>query len=372
MPRPIRRRKPPKPPTPRPSIIVFLTDDMRSEDWAALPKAREAIGGTEYPNFLYPTSKCSPSRASLLTGLYAHNHGVTKNDDADFRDNEEATYATALQRAGYHTAYVGKYFNKYDGTYVPPGWDDWRPIEGHPTYDLDGDYATYALRDRAISAINAAPRNQPLLLVVGFNAPHNPATPPPGTASTSLPADRTAAMGAVDDAIVEIIDALGYRDDATAMLLLSDNGYVIDEAFVGKDQWWDPSSRVPMRARVPGVEPGVDSRLAATIDICPTLCAIGGASAPPADGRSLLDPWDREGVLLEGWSDGGGRTPYQGIKGRYWVYAEPEGEGAHYYPSHQERHNAIATIDAEGYHHWLHRYADCRGEECRDAEYGRP
>jgi len=54
------------------------------------------------------TSLCSPSRASFLTGLYPHTHGITDNTDRSAASQKLATFPQSLQRAGYETAFIGK------------------------------------------------------------------------------------------------------------------------------------------------------------------------------------------------------------------------------------------------------------------------
>ena len=78
----------------------------------------------------------------MLTGQYAHNHGVMGNTPPHggfqaFRDDE--TLAVWLTRAGYNTALLGKYLNGYDApstrTYLPPGWTQWQvPVIGVYNY----------------------------------------------------------------------------------------------------------------------------------------------------------------------------------------------------------------------------------------------
>src|SRR5687768_13562124 len=111
----------------RPNFVVVVTDDMRTADWDALPKTRALLEqhGTRFDNFFVTTSLCCPSRASLLTGQYVHNHGVTfdwKQFDPNGLGDE--TIAWALDQAGYRTALIGKYLNGLpDEGNVPPGWD---------------------------------------------------------------------------------------------------------------------------------------------------------------------------------------------------------------------------------------------------------
>ena len=91
--------------------------------------------GIHFSNGFVTTPLCCPSRASILSGQYAHNHDVLENRPprggaAKFDDT--STIATWLKQAGYRTAYIGKYLNFYDDIqplgYVPPGWDEWHAV----------------------------------------------------------------------------------------------------------------------------------------------------------------------------------------------------------------------------------------------------
>src|SRR5690349_19778458 len=100
---------------PRPNVVVILTDDQR---WDCLSSAghpflktphmdRLAAEGVRFANAFVTTSLCSPSRASFLSGLYAHAHGVNNN----FTEYPAAlpSYASRLKAAGYRTAHIGKW-----------------------------------------------------------------------------------------------------------------------------------------------------------------------------------------------------------------------------------------------------------------------
>jgi len=120
----------------KPNIVVVLTDDqdIRLGTMDYMPQTRQLVGaaGATFSQYFVPTSLCCPSRATLLTGLYVHNHGIYQNfrpDGGFFRfstlGHESATVAVALDRAGYRTALLGKYLNEYPfgvaKTYVPEG-----------------------------------------------------------------------------------------------------------------------------------------------------------------------------------------------------------------------------------------------------------
>ncbi|MBA3474258.1 MAG: sulfatase-like hydrolase/transferase, partial [Rubrobacter sp.] len=122
----------------KPNIIFVLTDDL---DYASIQKMPEINSllrdeGAYFENTFISHPLCCPSRSTILTGLYDHNHGVLGNapPDGGFQKflsegHEEDSIATHLQEGGYRTGFFGKYLNGYPGdegpTYVPPGWDEW-------------------------------------------------------------------------------------------------------------------------------------------------------------------------------------------------------------------------------------------------------
>src|SRR4029450_542900 len=122
----------------RPHIILILTDDQELSTFAYMPRTRNLIArqGMTFTQHTVPLSLCCPSRATILTGLYPHNHEVYTNfppdggyERFDELEYEEASVATALHAAGYRTALIGKYLNGYPGeegtAHVPSGWDEW-------------------------------------------------------------------------------------------------------------------------------------------------------------------------------------------------------------------------------------------------------
>lgn len=94
----------------RPNVVVIMTDD---QDYPSLPVMRRLLNYPEgswvnFPNFFSNTSICSPSRAIMLTGQYAHNNGVVDNQFGDNLDDSN-TLPVWLQSAGYRTGLIGKY-----------------------------------------------------------------------------------------------------------------------------------------------------------------------------------------------------------------------------------------------------------------------
>jgi arylsulfatase A-like enzyme len=114
---------------------------MRWDELRYVPNVRKYVvsRGLRFTNAFAPNPLCCPSRASFLTGQYSHNHGVYTHEKpygfGVFDDH--LTLGTALNKAGYQTALVGKYLNGYGHqpslvtggpsvTYVPNGWTDWK------------------------------------------------------------------------------------------------------------------------------------------------------------------------------------------------------------------------------------------------------
>jgi N-acetylglucosamine-6-sulfatase len=128
----------------RHNVVVFLVDDQRYDAMGFLGHPfletpnmnRLAKGGAYFPNAFVTTSLCSPSRASILTGLYAHNHHVVDN----YNPLPEGLifFPEYLQASGYETAFIGKWHMGGDIDHQQPGFDHWVSFKGQGTYWADG------------------------------------------------------------------------------------------------------------------------------------------------------------------------------------------------------------------------------------------
>ena len=129
----------------RPNIVVIESDDQTVEEMRVMNNVNSLIGaqGATFSNSFVNYSLCCPSRATFLTGQYEHNHRVpaTSRRPAGSPASSSSTrynnLAVWLQKAGYHTALIGKYLNEYtDESPVPPGWSEWHAApEGYGVYD---------------------------------------------------------------------------------------------------------------------------------------------------------------------------------------------------------------------------------------------
>ena len=191
----------------KPNIIMITTDDQTVRDMAVMPQTQALVGGSgaTFTNAFATYPLCCPSRATFLTGQYAHNHNVLGNTAPDggyalLNDNQ--TVPVWMQSAGYHTVHIGKMPNGYgefDKTYVPPGWrtplgefygfvPD--PPSAYYGFKLNEngivkqfeatDYQTDVYAQKANQAINdnlAMRPDTPLFMMLQFFAPHDPAAP---------------------------------------------------------------------------------------------------------------------------------------------------------------------------------------------------
>lgn len=182
----------PAAPARRPNIVIILADDMAAGLFGAdrrfpflnLPNLeRLAAGGVQFRNGFVTTSLCSPSRASLLSGLYAHSHGVRINDTIDL-PAAITTFPKLLQAAGYRTAFVGKWHMNPSSDAPRPGFDYWVSFKGQgvyndPVLNVNGTevarsgYCTDLLSDYAVSWLRSQGA-QPFLLFLSHKAPHGP------------------------------------------------------------------------------------------------------------------------------------------------------------------------------------------------------
>jgi arylsulfatase A-like enzyme len=336
----------------RPNVLLIMTDDQRADGtMAVMPQTLQRFqdGGTSFNRFFATTPLCCPSRASIFSGRYTHNHGVSTNALASVLD-QRFTAQAYLKSVGYKTGIFGKYFNAWNLFQEPESFDDfaitaqgYSPIRVNEngTVKTVSQYATSYIRDNAVRFIQESESQDatPWFLALTTTAPHAPFTPDTAYQGATVPpfvptpansetdkrdkpphvqashvdlslveserAQQLRTLMSVDDmvqTVFQTLDTNGETNDTLA-IFMSDNGFLWGEhGLRAKGVAYDASVRVPMYIRWPGhvVAGATDSRLAANLDVAPTIVnAVGGIAPPvPMDGRDLLDPMQLRTRLL--------------------------------------------------------------------------
>ena len=316
----------PRPSDTRPNIVFVLADDFDPTLLRAMPETRGGLQdrGVTLENAVISLPMCCPSRATILTGMYPHNHGIwlTRGGRSGWpafhaRGLDEATVATWMHGAGYRTFFAGKYLNGYDDTrYVPPGWSIWNGFLGeYPghTYRLNenGEIHTYEraeIHDTDLMARKAEAfirdTRDPFFALVATNATHSPyyaaerhagdfadsALPDspsrneanvsdkpryvrggPTLTDEQLAGEREAhrarlrAAASLDDLVGGTLDALRTAGELknTYVFFWTDNGYHLAGTHRlprGKHTPYEEDVVVPMFVRGPGVPEGIVRR----------------------------------------------------------------------------------------------------------------
>jgi arylsulfatase A-like enzyme len=179
----------------RPNFLFLMTDDQR---WDAMSCAgnkilktpnmdRLAEGGVRFSQAFVTNPLCSPSRGTILTGMYSHSHGVTANAGKSHYFRPDAVgYPMLQQKAGYHTAMVGKWHIAS----TPAGFDHYIILPGQGLYhdpvmianggrvQMRG-YVDDVIADQALLTLQGRPKDRPFSMICNFKAPHRDWRPAP-------------------------------------------------------------------------------------------------------------------------------------------------------------------------------------------------
>lgn len=170
-----------------------MTDDQRQDAMSAYGNPilktpnmdRIAAGGIRFTEAFVTNSLCAPSRASILTGLYSHAHGVITNGAGPMFRNQpglkedQTTFVHLLRQAGYHTALIGKWHLRSS----PSGFDQWLILPGQGAYNdpemIAGGFRVKmrghvddVLGDQALTFLRDRPKDKPFCLLYQFKSPH--------------------------------------------------------------------------------------------------------------------------------------------------------------------------------------------------------
>jgi N-acetylglucosamine-6-sulfatase len=335
------------------NVILILSDDHRYDfmgfmaaapSWLETPHLdRLAAGGAHLQNAFVTTALCSPSRASILTGRYAHRHGIVDNTSPI--PTGTTFFPQYLQKAGYATSYVGKWHMGEEDDAPQPGFDHWVSFRGQGVYvdpelNINGTrqrltgFTTDILTDQALSWLRNHRRQspgQPFFLSLSHKAVHAEFVPAPRHrgryATAPIPYPETMAnteanyrakprwvreqrgswhgvdflyhgamsfdafyrayaetLLGLDESVGRVLDYLNESGLArsTLVLYMGDNGFLLGEhGLIDKRHAYEESMRVPMLAYAPGyVPPGSKvDALVRNIDVAPTVLALTGVES---------------------------------------------------------------------------------------------
>ncbi|MGT2531428.1 sulfatase family protein [Streptomyces nojiriensis] len=342
----------------RPNILLIVTDDQpKHTDWAL----QKTIGwiadqGVKFTNGHVATPLCAPSRSSVFSGRYAHNHGV-RNNAASHSLDQHTTVQRYLKQAGYRTGLFGKYLNSWTLADNPPHFEEFallQPAYTNADWNVNGTvqtingYTTNIIKNKTLSFLDkAATDSRPWFAYVTPYASHGPRTPEAKYANVAVPAwngrpsvpeaDRsdkpayiqnatgTLADGqqiraeqlrtllTVDDAVQAFRDklaALGQLDN-TLVIYIGDNGFGWgDHGWTKKGVPYSPAHEVPFYLSWPagGLGSGtVDDRVVANIDIAPTI--LDAAGITPNTPRTGVRCSPARAVTTCWWSGGSRARP---------------------------------------------------------------
>ncbi len=348
-----------RPAATRYNILFVLLDDQRydamgflkGQSFLQTPNMDSiARNGAYLPNAYVTTALCSPSRASILTGQYAHRHKVVDNDSP--LPPGLKFFPQMLQRAGYETAFIGKWHMGGPTDQPQPGFNHWVSFKGQGHYlphadglNVNGQkvpqkgYITDELNGYALDWLKGRAKNKPFMLYLSHKAVHaefipaerhrgkfqnekfvEPRTQNPDNV-TGAPSwvrnQRNSWHGvdfpyhseldiaeyykryaetllAVDEGIGQIVETLRSKGllENTLIAVMGDNGFAFGEhGLIDKRTAYEESMRVPLVMQLPAViKPGTRvNEVVANIDIAPTFLELGGLRpTPDMDGKSYL------------------------------------------------------------------------------------
>jgi len=336
----------------RPNIVFVLVDDQRwdflsylGHPWIKTPNIDQLASNSMYfDNAFVSTSLCSPSRASIITGQYAHAHQVVDNDTP--LPPDLPTFPKELQKAGYQTGFMGKWHMGGENDMPRPGFDYWLSFKGQgpyfdPVFNINGErvahegYTTDLLTDYAVKFIEEQSQGDaPFFLYLSHKAIHEsfePAPrhkgryadltvplPPSFTNSEAEQGDKplwvrrqrkswhgaerdygiqdygsfdrffqlySEAMLSVDESVGRITEALKQQGklENTIIIYFADNGYLMGEhGLIDKRVMYEPSIRVPCFVHWPAVidQPQHRKELVLNLDLGPTMLELAGVLPP--------------------------------------------------------------------------------------------
>lgn len=323
--------------TQRPNVVLIIADDMGME---AIPYGhptirtpnlqRLAAGGVRFDRAFVPTSSCSPSRASIITGRYPHGTGAERLHQ--HLPAEQVTFVELLRGAGYWAASAGKW---HLGPHVESRFDLVKNLTHLQAAAKAAGTPHVSGTEDWVGVLRGRPRDKPFFLWLAsvdphreyfpgaIQEPHRPAdvvVPPylPDTPATRADLaryyDEVSRLDAAVGGVLDELERQGVAEN-TLVLFISDNGIPFPRA---KNTLYDAGIQTPFIVRWPArvTAGGVSGSLVSTVDIAPTVLELAGVARPASfQGSSLVpllsDPSRRVRDVVyaeKNWHDFEGRS----------------------------------------------------------------
>jgi arylsulfatase A-like enzyme len=321
-----------------PNVVMVVGDDQGWKDYGFMGGThvrtpnldKLAADGLVYPRGYVPSSLCRASLASMITGLYPHQHLVTSNDPPAGADGKRGptfqklraemvaefekspNLPKLLAAAGYVSHQSGKW---WEGDACRCGFTAAMTTGDPAKSGRHGDeglvIGRQGLKPVTDFIDRATADGKPFYVWYAPMMPHQPHTPPDRLLAKyrdKTPSIHMAKYWAMcewfDETVGDLLghlDKQGLRDD-TLVVYLHDNGWIQNPdqpRFAPKSKLspYDGGTRTPIVLRWPGkIKPGRSEALASSVDIAPTVLAACGLKATPdMPGLDLRDPGQARG-----------------------------------------------------------------------------
>jgi arylsulfatase A-like enzyme len=333
----------------QPNILLILSDDIGAESSSLYPRLAGSSGAVPTPNIeklaagglvfdnAWVNPMCSPTRSTILTGLYGHHTGVLVAGDVLAPSTRTIwDYISKESPAKYDMAVFGKWhlggnqgniqhvidmrvpnFRGFLGAQIG-NYYDWVAYDSRGASSRVTTYSTTALTDWAIDFIRkheAARPEEPWFVYVPYNAPHAPNQAPPAELHSvniggaqpgargrgSIPVYKSMIQG-MDTEMGRLLKSVDLSK--TVVIFVGDNGTPADVKDQGagvrgsKTSAYEGGARVPMVIAGAGVtRKGREAALVNGVDLYATIAALAGISVTRAnDGYSLVPLFTKEGA----------------------------------------------------------------------------
>ncbi len=332
-------------------FVLIVMDDMRPDDLRFMPNLTEyfSANGKSLNRAFVSCPLCCPSRSTLMTGLYASNHGVTNNK---LPLNRKTIFESIKeQNPAIKTGMIGKHLNSSDGEHRPE-FDEWIVFKNGMIYDwsnfsvnINGIWTNIRqyVSDYFLSQAESFVEKYKLddfILYLNFTAPHFPFQTPPSfnkpctefghllpdnfnvrdstapekykskspvkkSKIKNVTCKRAKSLAYIDGIIIPFLEKL--RAQGTEVLFVSDQGFMLgDYRQYSKNSPYEQVIRSPFLTLNMDID---ESRLTSFVDIATNLYTQFGVT-PPYELDGLSYQQDRTDVTVESFQTDGGKIPF--------------------------------------------------------------